>query len=377
MEKPTSILSKDELSKRIAGLSFGARRVEVDPMQWLYRERAATRIEYDLDELQPPDSAAGDGAEAALQKVLAESTVVDTVDGRPAWRLRHDVRKATFKRLADQGRLVESLDANPARHRSILQSMLDSYIRGNPPAIEAQTLPELEATLQVVEWLDGCLPALPNPDQLRRAIARERLLKPFRFLVGSHFRGRSEELRVLRGYVGVLVNERTESGPPDLPLLIYGPGGIGKSTLIANFILEHADPEASRRLPYVYIDFNRRDVDIQEPISLLLEAVRQLAIQYPVDEKRWIDLYEQWRRNLEDLALDNPAQKSAYGQESITSARRRGWNRYVSEFVDAVAGLLQAEEPFLMVLDTLEELLYHNREYLGDLWDFLEFLRGE
>jgi len=377
MEKPVSTLSKYELSKRIAGLSFGTRRVEVDPMQWHYRERAATRIEYDLDELQPPNSAGGDGAEGALQKVLAESTVVDTVDGRPAWRLRHDVRKATFKRLADQGRLVETLDANPARHRSVLQSMLDSYIRGNPPAIEAQTLSELEATLQVVEWLDGCLPALPDPNQLRRAIARERLLKPFRFLVGTHFRGRSEELHLLREYVGVLVHERKESAPPDLPLLIYGPGGIGKSTLIANFILEHADMQTSLRLPYVYIDFNRRDVDIQEPISILLEAVRQLAIHYPVDEKRWTELHEQWRRNLEDLALDSPAQKSAYEQESIASARRRGWYRYVSEFVDAVAGLLQARQPFLVVLDTFEELLFHNREYLGDLWDFLDFLRGE
>jgi len=377
MEKPASTLSKEELSKRISGLSFGSRRVEVDPMQWLYRERAAVRVECDLNELQPPADAIGAGTELALQKVLAESTVVDTVDGHPAWRLRHDVRKETLKRLAEQGRLLETLDDNPALHHSTLQTMLDSYIRGNPPAIDAQSLPELEATLQVVEWLDGCLPALPDPDQLRRVIARERLLKPFRFLVGSHFRGRSEELRLLRDYVGVLVDERSEASPPDLPLLIYGPGGIGKSTLIAKFILDHADPEASRRLPYVYIDFNRRDVDIQEPISLLVEAVRQLAIQYPVDEKRWTGLHEQWRRNLDDLALDSPAQKSAYGQESITSARRRGWNRYVFEFVDAVAGILQAEQPFLIVLDTLEELLFHNREYLGDLWDFLDLLRGE
>ncbi len=377
MEKSNPILSKEELSKRIANLSFGSRRIEITPAQWLYRERAAVRVECDLDELQPSGTIDAD-AQAALQKVMLESSVVYTADGRPVWRLHHDVRRATLKRLAGQGRLVETLDANPANHSSILQTMLDGYIRGTAPDVDGQTLPELEATLQVVEWLAGCLPDLPSPDQLRQIIARERLLKPFRFLVGSHFRGRSDELRLLRDYVGIRAEARTQATPaPDQPLLIYGPGGIGKSTLISKFILEYADPEDSQRLPYVYIDFNRRDVDIQEPISLLLEAVRQLAIQYPMDEERWNRLYEQWRRSVDDLTQDNPAQKAAYGLESVASARRRGWDRYVFEFVDAIADLPQTGQPFLIVLDTLEELLYHNREYLGDLWGFLSLLHSE
>ena len=63
------------------------------------------------------------------------------------------------------------------------------------------------------------------------------------------------------------------------PIVIYGPGGMGKSALIARFIWEHATiPDA--RFPFVYLDFDRVSLRADEPLTLLAEAVRQLGLQY-------------------------------------------------------------------------------------------------
>jgi tetratricopeptide (TPR) repeat protein/V8-like Glu-specific endopeptidase len=373
--------TRDELAQRLAQLSFARRSAEPMPEHWACRERVAVWAHFGLSDLEP---LAGEGTPAgadAIQKVLAESSV-DYLGGQPAWRLRHDARRATLERLAKQGRLAETLRANPPPRQSTLQAMLSAYVLGQAPPLEAQTLDQLEATQQVSEWLAGLVPGLPEPAALTRRLARERLLKPFRYLVGDHFEGRQAELSALRRYVGVLDDEgnpapTTETPRTDRPLMVFGPGGIGKSTLIASFILEHAELDDQRRFPYAYLDFNRRDVSLREPVTILLEAARQIAIQYPLNEERWYWLRQQWQERAEDFAWggeQSEQNKAAFDQEALASFRRRELERYLYEFADAARAL---PDPFLLVLDTLEELFYHDPEYLGDLWWLLDRLRQE
>jgi tetratricopeptide (TPR) repeat protein len=379
------VLTKEELGKRLKNLSFDAKQTQISDEHWLYRERTSVRAEYSLDELEPSEGRATPEEQEAIKKLIKDSTVTYRSDNRPVWRLKHDVRYKTLKRLSAQGRLLETLESNQSKYSSHLQNMLDKYIRGFALPLEKQNLNQLEATLQVVDWLKGCLPNMPVKEQIRHFIAHKRLLKPFHFLVGKHFIGREIELNRLREYVGVLstneegVNSRTNANFNNVPpLLIYGPGGIGKSTLIAKFILEHAELEGKQRIPYVYIDFNRRDIDIQEPASILLEAYRQLGIQYPFAEKRFSKLEKELRSSIEEYGFEGSTSISIQpdiNQEAYVSASKRRWSKFNRDFAETVSNVLKIELPLLIVLDTIEEMLYHNIEYLDELWTFIKYLK--
>lgn len=373
MSESKPALTKEELSQRLERLSFTPHEPQISPEHWAYRERAAVWVDYGLDDLRPDSPEPTPAEQEAIRRVFAESTVVYQPDQRPTWRLLHDVRRATLRRLAEQGRLQELLLAHPASVPSMLQHMLEAYIRNSAPPLEQQSLEQLEATLQVVDWLMESLPGLPAQDQIRQRIAHKRLLKPFHFLVGSHFRGRAQELHELRRYVDVRKGGAALAEDP--PLLIYGPGGVGKSTLIARLILERSEGD-DQQLPYVFIDFNRRDIDIQNPISLLLEAARQLAIQHPSDQERWHELYRHWHALSEELgSAAESLQTSSDRRDALASARQRAWRTCVRGFKDALSSTLGLDQPLLIVLDTLEELLYHNLADLDTLWECLDELK--
>lgn len=372
-------MSKEEQRKRLENFSFSSTRRSITSEHEICRERAAVRVEFHPGNLVDPNVEPSAPMLEAIQKTLDESTLVDRADRRPAWRLNHEVRHQTFQRLAREGRLEIVSQANPSDYPSTIQEILDAYILGNAPPLNAQNLDQVEATLPVVEWLEGALKDLPSITDIRRQLAWKRLLSPFHFLVGSHFQGRQAELGILREYVSdpseaASAFERTEFRP----LLIYGSGGIGKSTLISKFILEFVDLPEGQRLPFVYLDFNRRSLRIQDPVSILLEVARQMSIQFPAHESTWSRLEQEWQRRMaeSDSRAPDSSIRSKYSQEAYVSSRQREWDRFVRELGDALSQF-RWSVPFLVVLDTFEELQYYNSEYLDSLFLFLEFLQQQ
>ena len=124
-------------------------------------------------------------------------------------------------------------------------------------------------------------------------------------LAGSEFVGRETELATLRRYVDYLPSagllESVQRISSRLlysifrerpPLVIHGPGGVGKSTLVARFILQHAGPDNKRPMPFVYLDFDRWTIYFARNKAtgtlgtlrtdeLLVEALRQIGHQFP------------------------------------------------------------------------------------------------
>src|SRR5439155_19121056 len=109
--------------------------------------------------------------------------------------------------------------------------------------------------------------AVPNAAELERRLADKRLVAPFEFLV-ANFRGRQKELTILRNYVGVMPTASVMTNATRQiqewlnltargPLVVWGPGGVGKSTLIAKFILEHGRLVGELSLPFAYLDFDQ------------------------------------------------------------------------------------------------------------------------
>jgi hypothetical protein len=235
-----------------------------------------------------------DSPASAEQRLADEDWIAFLSDTEPifergggARQLRLDVRQAVLNRLGPAGwrRARASIKEVPDEPQ---QRILDAALAGVPLNLDGLERPELDALLVISRWIGAIVPTLPPVDEIAGRIARFDLLDPLR-RVTKQFVGREGELDDLRNYVeeisaqkivrrfagfignrfGDLVGRKT--------LMIYGPGGVGKSTLIARFLLEHA----ASGLPFIYIDLDRPSIDPRNPFNILKEAARQLALQVP------------------------------------------------------------------------------------------------
>src|SRR6185437_4573035 len=83
--------------------------------------------------------------------------------------------------------------------------------------------------------------------------------------------------RKIRGLVRRIRNLREQP-----PLLICGPGGVGKSTLVAKFVIDHYDSiDTADRFPFAYLSFDRAALNPEQPSSLIREIIRQISLEYP------------------------------------------------------------------------------------------------
>jgi tetratricopeptide (TPR) repeat protein len=156
--------------------------------------------------------------------------------------------------------------------------------------------------------------------------------------------------------------------------MIHGPGGIGKSTLLAAFVLQHVEGGAGSRFPFAYLDFDRSDLTAEEPATLLVEAVRQLGFQYPEVEEQSRKVSEHWRRELSGAQADPWLQSSSFrSDKSVQSSLfdRRPLLADLQKIVDQVG----QERPFLLILDTFEVVQHRSRDWVAELWNVLNELQ--
>ena len=300
---------------------------------------------------------------------------------RPRWTLLPKVRRKVVEQLGSREALLAALAANEVRPEDLLQTMIESYLRGEAPTLNSQDIAQLTCTGQIVEWFGGVLKELPTPEEVASRLDAKRLLQSFEKLVGRHFSGRQDKLEKLYSYVGVLPTTRLDGVRRTAerffnlrekpPLMIYGPGGVGKSTLVSKFILDHATLDRSRRFPYAYIDFDRPGLLAEEPVTLLVEAVRQLGVQYP-DVRQYCDrVRRDWQERLSSVARQGQTQK-AEGETSPTpKLQPKERTRFLQDFGSLLNSMDVGDQTFLLVLDTFEEVQYRSREYISLLWDFL------
>lgn len=272
---------------------------------------------------------------------------VRTPEG-PRLALRADIRRAALAKLLAEHAIEAALAANPERPRTPAQRVLERLLLGRdlPDPLEPE---ELAPTLVVLEWLDG-LVDLPPREAIRQRFELTDLLRPLKALEGRTFRGRQKELDRLRTYTGALrpegslarlkfVTNQVLSLSQQPPLVIYGIGGMGKSTLLAHFVLEHVELPPEQRFPFAYLDFDEPTVSAERPLALLAEILRQLGAQYL--EARPI-VAAALRRRL-------AAESSASVDPSV-----------LRDAIDDISGIVRevgaGSRPFLLILDTFEEV---------------------
>ena len=365
---PSNELSLDEIR---AYLGSQAPAVRPAPHVRAYREAAAVLAAIaQPDRLRPlGDAPAGAAAELlGLDLIPATGAAFDGLV-----MLAPDIRAATIRDLAAAGRIEAALAANPGERSSPLQAQLERYLRGAAPPLAGQSLAELDATLQVAVWLAGVLDTVPPVAEIEARAAYQRLLAPFETLAGDAvFRGRHRELDQLRSYIGVIAPEsaleRVRGAlsrwtmPDRQPAVaISGIGGAGKSTLVARFMLEHTRLPEDQRIPFGYLDFAKASLDAGAPVELSLELLRQLDLQFPGLglASGFASLLDSWRS----------------GQAGGRSDEQPGQAHSVLADILGILGRVLGPRPYVIVLDTFEEVQYRGEERAFPFWQVLSDLQ--
>lgn len=356
-----------------------------------FEDAAAVLVTFDPSSLRPYPNGGpptGADAEAMMEQLSMSSRVVVDASGRRQWSLRSSRRIECLRRLKERGLLQAAIAANEPSLNDTSQRALTSGLSGHSLPVDNSSIVDLKACLQVAQWLDAAgIRTKPSPEELSSRIEWRTLLHPFEHIAGEHFRGRETELEDLRAFANVVPPKSALEGGMRLAgraaaavtgllsrssrsaLMVSGPGGVGKSTLLARFILEHAQALEEDRFPFAYLDFDRPDVAADEPLTLLTEAVRQLGIEYPEVRPQCERLRQGWLAQL----AEREQKSGATPVVSLTHVRTAA----VRDAVHAIRGLAGGTRPILMVLDTFEEVMFRGDHAVEAIWNMLVDLRNQ
>jgi len=389
-EKPT--VSADFVASVMAKLAARQAR-PAPPVQMVQRphhDAAAVLARYDPKKLTPLRDAGAppDDTQTGVDALLADSTQIAEPRGGWSWSLNPDVRIGILRRLREQGHIAAALACNPGRPEVPVDRMLRAYLEGQPPALASLSPEELAAAREVTDWLRAAgFADLPTRDEIISRFEWQALLKPFEYMAGEHFGGRIAELATLREYADVLPpSTRIRSAVASVravfnwlekpPLVISGPGGVGKSSLVARFILEHARAHEADRFPFCYLDFDRPEVAYDQPVTLLVEAVRQLGVQYPAAREQCEALRHAW---LEPFAPARAGDRRSVerARSTLTPSRLADVQAGAARDFAVLLGSLGAiDRPVVFVLDTFEEVQRRSEDYVARIWHLLDDLRA-
>jgi cellulose synthase operon protein C len=351
-----------------------------------YHLSAAVLTTFDLSQLRPFGRQESGPKEAAFERLLANCSLRYDDQGRRRWSLNYNARKQALARLHTRERLQAALETTETRPDDHLQTLFEAYLynTAEPPA--QQSLADLRHTLQIIDWLsDTELAAgLPPRAEVQARVAWEELLHPFRYLVGEGFHGREEVLAELYQHV-------TGAGARP-PLLIFGPGGVGKSTLLAEFVLQQTDRKPpSERLPFTYVDFDQASIDAGEPLTIVTTAARQLAIQFPAAAAAYHDFVQEWSYRLaaegmraeQNILVEQQSRRDQAGDYMLgpqfekmqPRAQFRKIDWYLGDFQALLEQTVPGNRPWLLVLDTFEEVQLHSRDLVAAIGHFLLTMR--
>jgi hypothetical protein len=323
-----------------------------------HEEAAAVLGWFDPDTLRPTTRTRdGSGLEGLLRSVIH---VVDD-QGDDALSISSNHRVTVLRHLRESGRLDRALAANPASPGDRLHHLIRVLATGGTVEIEDQSLPDLHSLALVCDWLhDAGFEDLPDPERLRDRIDLLTLLEPLELLAGPDFVGRKAELAVIadflaREQVPPVPSKRGRTAParprPEgrRLLVLYGPGGIGKSTLVAKVLLDLGgrDTPAASRVPFAYLDFDRPSVEAtNQCLILLIEVLAQIGVEFPEAKGSCNRIREDWAR-----VLEVPRGK-----------RHFSLSRAVDELVTMLEQLDLARRGLVLVLDTFEVVQYRSSE---------------
>jgi hypothetical protein len=330
----------------------------------------------------------------ATLNLLSYAIVTRTGESRYEWRLPDEIRRKLLGTLSRHGMLELALQINErnADYDNPFQRMFDQYARRQSPALETQSLDELQGTLQAVRLLDGLVPGLPDAYRVTALVNREVFLQQFRTLATERYFGRKTEFKKLSTFVDTLPTSTLgavrrgavrfasrvfESLLHEPPFLVLGPGGIGKSAFLAKFFLDHVSATQQQRpLLFAYLDFDRTTLWPDEPMTILAELVRQIANQTTTGADAFMRLHKELINSLttrSGYSADYDSIESIHNSNLGSRQLQRSLETFREVLLKEYAK--SREISLLVVFDTFEEVTQRNALHLDTFWEFIRNLQ--
>jgi NTE family protein len=259
------------------------------------------------------------------------------------WVLDEPVRTQLLNRmsLAEIRTLVAGLEYAADDWQ---QRLLNRLLTGEIRELKDLQPGEYMSAYNFVRWARHDELTLPSEAALLKAVRRESLKTPLQRLT-VNFSGRDKELAQLDAFVRQDDGAGSDGGTK-YNLFITGIGGIGKSTLVAKFILEKLEDPAFRDMPFVYIDFDNPGVSVDNIYSLIREALSRLSWQNARYEQRFLELIDQlnFDQGRAPAGATRGAERESFYLQSVTTDDR--------------IALSRLRLPVLIVLDSFEEVQF-------------------
>ncbi|MFD3724929.1 trypsin-like peptidase domain-containing protein [Streptomyces sp. NPDC058671] len=385
-----------------------------------YREAACLLQEFDPALLRLPGEERSTGR--AVLELVDDCTALPS-SGASVWTLKPEIRDAALAGLTGPAAAWDALRANiglrpegpgPERAALALLAGTDALLADAPPTpvgspppsspsspSESPKPPEtsppladdddveaLSDTLQAVLWLSRVpgLTGLPSVDEVQHRLEEARLLQPMRRLIRGTFHGRTAELDSLHAYLAL------PEEPAEPPVLLHGLGGIGKSTLLAKFLVD-ALAASVTGFPFAYIDFARPTLSVHEPATVIAETARQIGVHHPglrasfealADECERTAAGQRGERNeldeLRGLAGTRATLARDYSSDfhARASAREQELAHRLASLVAQAVRPAPGDNapPFVIVIDSFEEAMYRGSPVITRMWAIWTALRA-
>lgn len=320
-----------------------------------------------------PEKGGGLHRTEAEGRLLDYAEATHTVEG-PAWQLRREVRADVLGLAWETPELAAALARTKARFGDAVSHALRGTLlrlKTDPEEMDLPSLEALRAAGAALSGFDRLRPALAVAE-LDRMIRKRRLVEQFERICGSDFRrevvGREEELETLNAYVGVIDASTTlhrltrvatsvrRAFTRRKPLAIWGTGGVGKTTLLSRFMLEHID-SATHSYPFAYLDFDRPSLSPRDHFGLFAEICEQFIAQFEGLASVLGELRDEALRR----QLGSPSQGMLM---EFPPKMVDDFCRGIDTFLARLESRFEWARPVLIVLDTFEIVQYDPSQVL-------------
>jgi len=291
--------------------------------------------------LEAHPKASSDLQQAAVQVAIDLSTIGgqrETFDRASGLQLPSEERRYVLEEVgAEEAQRV--LSTVPDQVKTITERMLESLLSGDVD-VTPQDRQGLTALASALGWAQAAgITSDIASDEVQQHLGRLEFLET---LAGSdlhRFVGRKSAIRLLRD---AYVAGRSR------PFLIEGPGGIGKTLMVARFIADILEEDARVRPTAVFhIDFDRLALAEARPATILQVMAQQAS---------------HWWGATESDELQALAREVSYGAAGLESI---GQSRNVEVFIDErtvvrrlLAGLPRTTDEIriLIFVDSFEQV---------------------